>query len=155
MSRAQNFYYQDPTAAISNSMVTAIFGNPQLAAQQREQQAALDERRAHISAANLDTINAEIDDYFSQYGITLGQNARNNVRSGAITRFQQSGNPVAAVQQTIKSLSDQGRAARTPPPPAAHGQTPPAVVRVKSLEEAMALKPGTPYLTPDGKPYVR
>ena len=44
MARAPNFYYQDPTAAIGNSMVTAIFGDPALRAQQQERQAQLEER---------------------------------------------------------------------------------------------------------------
>ena len=47
MSRAPNFYYQDPTADIGNSLVRAILGDPAMAAQQRQQQAEQAERAAH------------------------------------------------------------------------------------------------------------
>lgn len=46
MARGQNFYYQDPTAAIGDSLVQAIFGNPEAAARQRQQQAEMEERAA-------------------------------------------------------------------------------------------------------------
>ncbi|QGN56177.1 D-Ala-D-Ala carboxypeptidase family metallohydrolase [Novosphingobium sp. Gsoil 351] len=70
MPRAPNFHYQDPTAAIGSSLVRAIFGDPQAAAQQAQERAKADalaaqaeENRAHArvygsQATVLDTANA-------------------------------------------------------------------------------------------------
>lgn len=46
MARGQNFYYQDPTAAITDGIAKAIFGDPAAAAQQRQQQAEIHERQS-------------------------------------------------------------------------------------------------------------
>jgi hypothetical protein len=47
MPRGRNFFYQqDPTAAIASGLVRAIFGDPQMAAQQQLQQAEMDQRAA-------------------------------------------------------------------------------------------------------------
>lgn len=46
MARGQNFFYQDPTANVADSLAKAIFGDPAAAAQQRQQQAEIHERQS-------------------------------------------------------------------------------------------------------------
>lgn len=109
-----------------------------------------------VSKSSLDMIDDELDNYYTSRGLSLTGQARDVLRKEAIASFQKTGNPVSAVVDTIEARAASFRAKRAAaqgaqPAPQARQQ----VVRVKSLEEAMALKPGTPYLTPDGKPYVR
>lgn len=60
MSRTPNFYYQgDPTADVASSLARAIFGDPEAAARQREQQAIEMERAARTRSANAQAIGQE------------------------------------------------------------------------------------------------
>lgn len=52
MTRTQNFYYQNPMESIGDSVVSAIFGNPQLAQQQQQARAVIAEREAQARLHN-------------------------------------------------------------------------------------------------------
>ena len=70
MPRTPNaFSYQDPTASIADSIVRALFGDPELAAQQAQQKAEMDQRAAQAEEAR-----AHAGYYQSQ---TAGQDGMN------------------------------------------------------------------------------
>lgn len=91
MPRAQNFFYQDPTADIGNSLVRAIFGDPQ-AAQARE---------AARQQADVRAAQAERERAAAGYDVA---------RTGGVTRQNTASDSLPGVLATLS-------AAMQPPPP--------------------------------------
>lgn len=109
-----------------------------------------------VSTANAKQITDAVDAYFAGAGVTLSDSNKATIYAQAITHFQQSGNPVLAVQQTIQDRVAKNRAFRDQQ---AEARSQPSGVLQEqqarlATETARANAHGARQ-APDGKWYVR
>lgn len=78
--------------------------------------AAADKPPKPLKPAELKMLDAELDNYYTARGLTIAGDARGVLRSEAIRRFQQTGDPVSAVVDTVNARAASHRAKQAKPP---------------------------------------
>ncbi len=121
-----------------------------------------------VSAAAYGQIDKEIDARFTRYSVTPTYGARNALRSRAAELWQQTGNPVLAVDTAFKERADRNRRGSGAAPPPAPAPAPaksgpslwaPGVPTFSAGYEADAFvadprNKGRQFIGPDGKQRV-